>query len=107
MNVVQIILPDGTSAALHQAESGRWVCPVCGNPELGQQPYFPEASPSFEMCTCGFEFGFDDDPAASANAVQGVQANWLIWRSGLASKLSPAQLQSLKQRLSAIGQSVQ
>jgi hypothetical protein len=33
------------------------------------------------MGSCGFEFGFDDEPGASKDAVGGVVNNWERWRS--------------------------
>src|SRR5215510_1167854 len=64
----------------------KFVCPCCGYSELGCPPYermgLPPwldhgvppyqqryGSPSYDCCSCcGFEFGFDDDPGASATA---------------------------------------
>jgi len=64
----------------------KFVCPCCGYPELDRPPYERMGLPpwldhglppyherygfaSFDCCSCcGFEFGFDDDPGASATA---------------------------------------
>jgi hypothetical protein len=54
--------------------------PCIRSVELREPPYFGDGSCSFEMCSCGFEFGFDDDPGASAQADSSVQANWDRWR---------------------------
>jgi len=107
MNTVQIQLRDGSTAFLHQAETGFWICPVCGSPELLNQPYYPEGAASFQMCSCGFEFGFDDDPGASASALPGVQENWSSWRSKLVSQMTANQLVQLKSNLATIGVYIQ
>ncbi|MBN8747791.1 MAG: hypothetical protein J0I65_09815, partial [Variovorax sp.] len=92
-------------ASLYQAESGVWAYPVCGSVELKQAPYFDDGASSFEMCSCGFEFGFDDDPGASATAVTAVQENWARWRTRLLShfRLRPGGLAEVVGRLRAIG----
>jgi hypothetical protein len=73
----------GEPLTLYQAEDGSWCCPVCGSPELSQAPYFDDGSASFEMCSCGFEFGYDDDAGACAQALPTVAANLERWRSNL------------------------
>jgi hypothetical protein len=81
----------------------KFVCPCCGYPELdcapyermGLPPWLNHSSPpyhdrygfaSFDCCACcGFEFGFDDDPGASATASSFADylADWIargcIW----------------------------
>ena len=68
-------------------------------------PYATDCAPSFEMCSCGFEFGFDDDPGASADAINSVQGNRRDWRGRLFCKLHgrPVALAELVARLRAIG----
>ena len=70
----------GECFSLFQLEGGPHVCPVCGSAELSTSAYAEDAAPSFQMCSCGFEFGFDDNPAASAQAVEGIVKNWERWR---------------------------
>ena len=100
-----VVLRDGSSAFLVEAESGLWACPVCGSIELAQAPYFEDGAASFEMCSCGFEFGFDDDPGASAQAVGSVQENWARWRARFLARFRshPAALAEVVSRLHAIG----
>ena len=95
----------GETLALHQAADGNWCCPVCGSPELDQAPYSEDGSASFEMCSCGFEFGFDDDPGASAQALRTVVENLERWRSIVVAKHrgSAQQLAKLRARLASIG----
>ena len=90
---------------MYQAEGGLWACPVCGSVELDAQPYFGEGATSFEMCSCGFEFGFDDDPGASGEADPSVQANWSRWRARFLSGLRhrPVAFAKVIQRLRDIG----
>lgn len=39
----------------------KYVCPVCGYPELEEPPYDINKCSSYEICPCcGIEFGFDD-----------------------------------------------
>jgi len=38
----------------------KWMCPVCGYPDL-DEPAYEGTSPSFQICpSCGTEFGYDD-----------------------------------------------
>ena len=57
------------------------------------------------MCDCGFEFGFDDSPLASGEAVEGIGANWIRWRRRLinGATRSPSEFATLEQRLLRIG----
>ena len=101
----RVTLRDGTQAILYRSVSGSWACPVCGSVELPQQPYYSDGSASFDMCSCGFEFGYDDDPGASSEADPSVTANWSKWRSRLMRKLKdhPGALAQVVERLRAIG----
>lgn len=39
-----------------------YLCPVCGFPDLTEQPHNVDGGGSDEICpSCGFQFGFDDD----------------------------------------------
>jgi hypothetical protein len=98
-------LRDGTQVALYVDDYGTWACPVCGSVELSCQPYAEGGAASFEMCGCGFEFGFDDDPGASATALPSVVANWEVWRERLLRKVRshPAAHAQVIARLRAIG----
>lgn len=105
MDAHHVVLRDGAEATLYRSESGAWACPVCGSVELAEQPYYNGGSASFEMCSCGFEFGFDDDPGASADAVPSVAENWSRWRARFLRKLRlhPQALAQVAERLRAIG----
>lgn len=105
MEAHRVTLRDGTDATLYRAESGDWACPVCGSVELSTQPYYSDGGGSFDMCSCGFEFGFDDDPGASAEAVPSVAENWAAWRARFLQKLQsrPQALVRVTERLRAIG----
>ena len=105
MEAHRVTLRDGTDATLYRSESGSWACPVCGSVELAEQPYYSDGSASFAMCSCGFEFGFDDDPGASAEADPSVAANWIKWRTRFLRKLQPhpQALAQVADRLRAIG----
>lgn len=105
MRAHTVVLRDGTKAEIYEGAVGRWACPVCGSVELGQAPYFDNGAASFEMCSCGFEFGFDDDPGASKDAVDEVQKNWSRWRVRFISRFQshPAALKEVVSRLRSIG----
>ena len=82
---------------LMQITAPKFVCPCCGYPELdcppyehmGLPPWLDHGKPpyherygfaSFDRCSCcGFEFGFDDDPGASATACSFSEylADWI------------------------------
>jgi len=100
-----VTLRDGATAVLYRGDSGKWACPVCGSVELTQAPYFSDGGGSFEMCSCGFEFGFDDDPGASKNAGPSVAENWRKWRFRFLRKLKahPKALSEVTERLQKIG----
>ncbi len=39
----------------------KYVCPICGFPELSEPPRNEFGVPSFDMCNCcGVEFGYED-----------------------------------------------
>ena len=79
MEKIKCIAPDET-LFIFKDDSGSYCCPVCGEPGLQAPPYYDDGSASFEMCSCGFEFGFDDSHLASAEAVKGIKENWKRWR---------------------------
>lgn len=72
---------EGEHLLLYETENGVHICPVCGSEELESPAYDLEGLPSFQMCSCGFEYGFDDTPSASSKAVEGgINVNWDLWR---------------------------
>lgn len=105
METQTITLRTGERLTLYQAENGRWRCPVCGSPELIQPPYSEDGDGSFAMCSCGFEFGFDDDPSACAQALPTVAANLERWRSGVIERTrrSESRYLQLRAQLASIG----
>lgn len=60
---------------------------------------------SFDMCSCGFEFGYDDSNLACKDASDGIVANWLRWRVKVIekNKRSRIELSRLEKNLRAIG----
>ena len=68
---------------IYRTEDGIYYCPVCGSGGLKSPPYYENGSPSFEMCECGFEFGYDDSPFVTRGAVEGIKENWTRWRKKL------------------------
>lgn len=94
----------GEAFTIYQSEDGSYCCPVCGALEFSIPPYDSEGRPSFEMCHCGFEFGYDDSPLASKDAVVGIQANWSRWRRGWVERavVSPEAFATLEGQLKNI-----
>ena len=48
---------------LHISKSGTCFCPVCGNESNSKdwRPYNQKGVPSYDICFCGYQFGYDDD----------------------------------------------
>lgn len=89
---------------IYQVEDGGYCCPVCGAINFHIPPYDTEGNASFEICNCGFEFGYDDSPLASLEAVLGIQANWRRWRRRLINQaaVNSESLASLEKQLKSI-----
>ncbi|EYR63647.1 hypothetical protein N866_19150 [Actinotalea ferrariae CF5-4] len=52
-----------------------YICPVCGYPELEEDPY-AGGEPSYEICpACGFQFGFTDE--AQGFSLESWRALWI------------------------------
>ena len=97
--------PSGEIIALRQDKDGAFLCPVCGRNDFYEPPYSDSGSPSFEICECGFQFGFDDSSLAANDAVEGIEKNWVRWRRRLidSAKRDPEELKDLERRLYRIG----
>jgi hypothetical protein len=95
----------GEGFIILQDTEGKYFCPVCGAPEFNKPPYHQDGSASFQMCSCGFEFGFDDSNLASKEALDGVVPNWDRWRLKVIekNKNSKSNLQNLEKNLKNIG----
>lgn len=76
------VTEQGEHFLLYEKEDGVHICPVCGSAELASPAYDSEGRSSFQMCSCEFEYGYDDTPSASSRAKEGgLKKNWEIWRS--------------------------
>jgi hypothetical protein len=95
----------GEAFTIYQADKGLWCCPVCGSPELEEPPYLEDGAPSFDICSCGFEFGYDDSPLATSAAVKGVVKNWERWRKKMTDSYpkGSGEYAELKKNLENIG----
>lgn len=53
---------NGEKVVLTISEDGYCFCPVCGekSKEKAWRPYDADGYPSYDICYCGFEYGFDD-----------------------------------------------
>lgn len=105
MKTHDCVTAEGEHFQILQNLSGDYLCPVCGSPEHDEAPYDKNGLASFNMCSCGFEFGFDDSNLASNEACESVVANWDRWRFKVVerSKLSTESLQELEDNLANIG----
>jgi hypothetical protein len=56
--------------------NGFCFCPICGikseDPEW--RPYNDDGTPTYDICECGFEYGFDD------NGIPPYEKSWKIFR---------------------------
>ena len=95
----------GEHLVIKRNNDGVYLCPICGSAEFNEPPYEEDGSPSFQMCSCGFEFGFDDSHLACAEAAEGVTLNWDRWRLKTIekNKHSKSSLQRLERNLHEIG----
>ena len=95
----------GEHLIIKQNDAGVYLCPVCGSAEFNEPPYDENGSASFQMCSCGFEFGFDDSHLASKEALEGITPNWDRWRLKVIEKNmhSKSTLESLEHNLQHIG----
>jgi len=86
-------------------DEGVYLCPVCGSAEFNEPPYDENGSPSFQMCSCGFEFGFDDSNLASKEALEEIVPNWDRWRLKVVdrNKHTKQDLERLEHNLKQIG----
>ncbi|MGH1429092.1 MAG: hypothetical protein ACRBEE_14220 [Arenicella sp.] len=71
----------GEHFVLYENNEGVHICPACGSAELNSPAYDSNGEPSFQMCSCGFEFGFDDEPSASPQAIESIVKSWERWRA--------------------------
>ncbi|WP_444946647.1 hypothetical protein ACJJIP_08455 [Microbulbifer sp. VTAC004] len=78
--IKDVTFRNGEKATMFKHANGYWHCPVCGSPELGSPAYLEDGSGSFQICSCGFEFGFDDEPSASGAKIDSVIGNWEVKR---------------------------
>lgn len=95
----------GEHFILLQDDEGTYLCPICGSAEFNEPPYDENGLASFQMCSCGFEFGFDDSSLATKEASEGIVLNWDRWRLKVIekNKHSKSSFQKLEQNLKAIG----
>ena len=54
-----------------------FVCPVCGYPNLEEEPWSPSGVSSFEICPqCKIEFGYDDATGGHVEQRGEIYAKW-------------------------------
>jgi hypothetical protein len=54
----------------------KYICPVCGYPDLDEAPYDAQSNPSYNICSCcGFEYGFDD--GSKKNTFKEFREKWI------------------------------
>lgn len=58
-----------------------FVCPVCGYPDLENQPHDAEGGASDEICpSCGIQFGYSDEPMACGGPDLPPEEIYRLWR---------------------------
>ena len=57
-----ITTKSGDQIILTISNDGYCFCPVCGHKAQNKEwrPYANDGFPSYDICQCGFEYGFDD-----------------------------------------------
>jgi hypothetical protein len=95
----------GEDFVIFENDDGVYLCPVCGSPEFDEPPYDENGNASFQMCSCGFEFGFDDSNQATHEALEGIVSNWDRWRLKVIdkNKHTKQSLELLERNLEQIG----
>ncbi len=86
-------------------DKGTYLCPVCGSAEFDEPPYNKDGTASFQICSCGFEFGYDDSHLASKDATESVISSWNRWRLKVIdnNKRNKQSLEKLEHNLNQIG----
>lgn len=61
---------NGATIILTISADGYCFCPVCGakSKDKDWRPYDSQGHPSYDICSCGFEYGFDDPETDSHEA---------------------------------------
>ena len=105
---MDVKLQSGEEVRFHKHENGYWHCPVCGSPGLENPPYYEKGEASFEMCSCDFEYGFDDNSDASSTATSTVVGSWEKWRNNILQQLckNSPEYNIIKSNLATIGVSI-
>lgn len=64
--------------------TNRYVCPVCGFPDLEEPPYDDKGCPTYEICpSCGTEFGYQDALTPHSTLRQRWIENGAKWSSSV------------------------
>ena len=54
-----------------------FVCPVCGYPDLDENPRGESTGGSYERCpSCGIQFGYDDEAGGNLDARAEIYEKW-------------------------------
>ena len=73
--------PNGEELVLIISEDGYCFCPVCGEKSKDKdwRPYDENGNPSYDICSCGFEYGFDDGggPPPYNKSWESYRKKWL------------------------------
>ena len=69
----------GEEIYLTISPEGYCFCPVCGVmiEDADWRPYYQNGLPSYDICSCGFQFGYDDGSAPSKKSWAGYRERWL------------------------------
>ena len=54
-----------------------FICPVCGYPDLEEQPRSDSTGGSYEICpSCGIQFGYSDEAGGDKDARKELYRRW-------------------------------
>lgn len=77
----EIVIHQESGMAIHMpvSDNGHGLCPVCGEEWKNKalRPYDEMGYPSYGICGCGIEFGFDCSPDSTHRDWEVYRKKWL------------------------------
>jgi hypothetical protein len=70
---------NGEKIVLTISADGYCYCPVCGEKSKDKQwrPYDSEGYPTYNICSCGFEYGFEEGEPPYEKSWENYRQRWL------------------------------
>jgi hypothetical protein len=91
---------NGENVELTLSSDGFCYCPVCGKKSLDKdwRPYDKDGHPSYDICSCGFEYGFDDrGEPPYGNSWKNYREKWLMGEVDLICAKKMSKIEKLEQ----------